>query len=211
MFFRSHRCVAGIILLLFSQAIVSSKTVKSGDREASVLRSLSAQPLAGTITVHYNLTSLGGNVYRYVYSITNNGSLGSGAPVQLFDILFDPSLYRETSLQIATPSSLQSQWSEQLLVSLPGVPAAYDALALRGGILAGSTISGFSVQFTWLGSGVPGSQPFQVFNPSTFQLLQTGQTAGDTPPLGAPAASTLSMILIGVGLALTGAYKLLPS
>jgi hypothetical protein len=193
----------------YYSAVTQLGTVKRGDREAILLRSLSSQTVAGTISVSYNLVSLGGNVYRYVYSITNNGSVGGGAPVQLFDVLFDTSLYREPSLQIVTPSSLQAQWSEELLASLPGVPAAYDALALRGGILAGSTVSGFSVQFTWLGSGVPGSQPFQVFDPVTFQLLQTGQTVGSSA-VGAPAASTLSLILIGVGLALTGAYQAKP-
>ena len=209
MLFSSYRCTAGIILLLFGQAVVSSATVKYGNREAIMLRSLSSQTAGGTISVSYDLVPMGGNVYRYVYSITNNGSLGSNVRVQLFDILFDTSLYREPSLQIVTPVNLSAQWSQLLLTSLPGVPAAYDALALQGGIPPGSMVSGFAVQFTWLGSGTPGSQPFQIFDPTTFQLLQTGQTAGtpSSAPLGAPAASTFSLILMGLGLTVTGVYQ----
>jgi hypothetical protein len=203
MLFSSCRCIAGVILLLLSQA-VSSGAVKRSDREAIVLRSLSTQTVAGTISIDYSLVPLGGNVYRYVYTITNNGSLGNATRVQLFDILFDPSLYQEPSLQIVTPASLQTQWSELLLKSVPGVSAAYDALALQGGIPVGSTVSGFSVQFVWLGSGVPGTQPFQIFDPNTFQLLQTGQTTTPSSPVAAPAASTFSLILLAVGLALTG-------
>lgn len=199
---------AGIILLLLSQAVVGSGAVKHSEREAIMLRSLSSQTIAGSISVNYDLIPLGGNVYRYVYSITNNGSLGSNVSVQLFDILFDTSLYREPSLQIVTPGSLSALWSQLLLTSLPGVPATYDSLALQGGIPPGSTVKGFSVQFTWLGTGTPGPQPFQIFNPTTFQLLQTGQTVSGSSsvPLGAPL-STFSLIVIGVGLALTGAYQ----
>src|SRR5690349_2660222 len=106
---------------------------------------------------------MGGNVYRYIYTITNSGPVGAGAPVQLFDILFDTSRYQQSSLQIVTPSTLQLAWSETLLGALPGVPAAYDVLALHGGIPAGNTVSGFAVQFTWLGPGLPGPQPFQIY------------------------------------------------
>ena len=143
--------------------------------------------------------------YRYVYSITNNAATGSAA-IQLFDILFDTSLYQESSLQIVTPAPLHTQWSEQLLSSAPSVPAAYDALSLTGGIAAGSTVTGFSVQFTWLGTGTPGPQPFQVFDPNTFAVLQSGVTS--TLPVGVPAASTLTLFLLGVGLSLAAAFQM---
>lgn len=171
----------------------------------SVILLLSTQAFAaGTTSIQYSLVSLGGNAYRYIYSITNNGS--SGAPVQLFDILFDTSLYQESSLQIVTPSSLHSQWSEVLLAGVPpAIPAAYDALALQGGVAAGTTVTGFSVQFTWLGPGVPGAQPFQIYDPQTFQLTQSGQTSSSSS-VSVPAASTLSLILLGVGLVLAVAY-----
>jgi hypothetical protein len=161
------------------------------------------QAASGAVSIQYSVVHVSGNVYQYVYSITNSGS--SASPVQLFDILFDTSLYQESSLQIVTPNPLHTQWSEQLLASAPSVPAAYDALSLTGGIPPGSTVSGFSVQFIWLGSGTPGGQPFQVFDATTFAVLQTGQTFS---PLTIPTASTLSLSLIGLGLSISTALQL---
>jgi hypothetical protein len=175
---------------------------------AGVLLVLATQAFADTPpSIQYTLIPLGGNVYQYVYSITNNGTFPGGASVKLFDIFFDSSLYQKSSLQIVTPSSLQSQWSEVLLAVIPPViPAEYDALSLQGGIPVGNTVTGFSVKFTWLGQGLPGPQLFQVSDPTTFQVLQVGQTA--LAPISVPAASTLSLILVGLGLALLAAYQI---
>jgi hypothetical protein len=162
---------------------------------------LAGHAFASTISVQYSLTPLGGQVYVYTYSVTNNGSLGAGVPVQLFDVLFDPALYQESSLHIVTPSSLHSQWEETLLSSVPPLPADYDAFALSGGIADGSTVSGFAVQFHWLGTGTPGSQPFEVFNPVTFQLLQAAQTSGASvsavPEPASSAMIALALACIG--------------
>lgn len=166
----------------------------------------SAHAFAATVSIQYKLVPMGGNVYRYVYSITHSGPAGTGAPVQFFDILFDTSRYQQSSLQIVTPSALQLEWSETFLAPLPGVPTAYDVLALHGGVPAGSTVSGFAVQFTWLGSGLPGPQLFQIYDPVTFQLLQSGTTVPDFDSV--PAASTWSLFLIGAGLTLAARRQL---
>ena len=67
---------------------------------------LSFSTSAHAISVQYGLTSLGGNAYRYDYSIANDGSLGAGVPVELFDIYFDPTLYLESSLNIVSSGPL---------------------------------------------------------------------------------------------------------
>ena len=164
----------------------------------------SAQTLAAAVSVQYSLVPVGGNVYRYVYTVTNDGSLGGGAAVMLFDILFDASQYQGLTI-VSSPNISPAQWSQTILSAVPGLPAAYDSFALQGGIAAGTSVTGFSVQFTWLGSGLPGAQPFQISNPSTFTVLQSGATflAAST----VPTASTWSLILIGVGLALTAAKQ----
>jgi hypothetical protein len=171
---------------------------------APLLLVIFAQSAAAAVSIRYKLEPLGGQSYRYVYSITNDGSLG-GAPVLLFDIMFDTTLYAEGSLQIVTPSNLHPQWSEQILSSLPGLPAAYDVLAISGGVPVGTTVTGFSVQFVWLGPGVPGAQPFQIYNPVGFVLLQSGSTFA--VPAAIPAASTISLAALGIGLAIAAAYQ----
>jgi hypothetical protein len=168
---------------------------------AAIILLLSIQAPASTVLMSYDVTGLGGNVYRYDYSIYNNGTLGAGVPILLFDVLFDPAIYQESSLSIVTPSSLQAQWSELLLASAPGVPALYDVMALNGGIPDGSTVSGFAVQFAWLGQGDPGFQPFKIYSPDDYVLLQSG----DTVNTGVPEPSVFCVL--GISLAY-GAWKI---
>jgi hypothetical protein len=148
---------------------------------------------AHATSIQYDLVALGGDDYRYVYSITNTGSLGSGVPIQLFDVDFDPAQYLESSLTITTPSPLSGNWDQIFLASAPGAPAEYDALALTGGIADGTTVTGFSVDFTWIGTGTPGIQPYGIYDPDTFVLLEQGVTASPVP---VPAA----LWLFGSGL-----------
>ena len=136
---------------------------------------------ANAIVIRYEVFPLGRQTYRYVYTVENDGSLGSGTPVSLFSVSFDPSLYRESSLAQTTPPPLATGWNQLLLASAPGVPAAYDASALSGGVAGGAAASGFSVTFIWLGAGFPGAQPFAIHDPTTYALLDQGVTV-DAPP-----------------------------
>jgi hypothetical protein len=173
-----------------------------GSRLLAVLACLAAwawaEP-ARAIRIDADIDPLGGASYRAVYSVHNDGSLGAGAPVLLFDVLFDPALYLEASLQIVTATPLSSAWSELLLASAPGLPAAYDALALGPGIADGATVAGFAVEFEWLGVGSPqGSQPFVVYDATTFAVLEEGATL--VPEAGLP--SLLALALAGLALRL---------
>jgi len=141
--------------------------------------------------ISYSLQGLGGNEYRYDYSVLNDGS--TGGAVGLFDILFDPALYDEASLTISSDPSLSAAWDQQVLASAPGVPAAFDVLATQGGIAVGDSLSGFSMTFNWLGTGQPGAQGFEIYDPESFALLQTGTTS----PV--PLPGTLGLLACGIG------------
>ncbi len=153
---------------------------------------------ASAITIHYDLTALGGDDYRYVYTVTNDGSLGASTALEGFSILFDPVLYDETSLSIVTAAPLAFDWDELILGSGLLVDAAYDAFALAGGIAEGDSITGFAVEFTWLGAGTPGAQAFEVYDPDSFALLHTGTTHTTTsvPPTTVPEPGTLALLFI---------------
>jgi len=133
---------------------------------------------AHAIKVQYDLIPLGGEQYRYVYTVTNDGSLGDGVSVSLFDLVFDSASYQESSLAIVTPAPLNSEWDEFLLSSIFDEPAAYSAFSSTIGIAPGETVSGFAVEFEWIGgAALPGKQTFQVFDPNTFELLEEGTTS----------------------------------
>jgi len=170
----------------------------------ALLGGLGAVPLqAQAILVDYNLAALGGTAYRYNYTVSNDGSLGAGALLQIFDILFDPVLYQETSLTIVTPDPPAADWTETIFPANPTVgefSAFYDAQALHGGISVGASVSGFAVEFEWLGGPTgPGDQPFRIYDALTFALLEEGTTQLQSPPCTlCPAPGTLP--LLGLGL-----------
>lgn len=145
--------------------------------------------------IHYELTAIGGSNYRYDYTVTNDGSLGAGVAIESFAILFDPALYDETSLTIVTADPPASDWDELILGSGLGVDAAYDAFALAGGIGVGESVSGFAVEFAWLGAGTPGAQAFEIYDPDTFDLIQVGSTR---PVFSAevPEPGTLALLFV---------------
>ncbi|MEM9388484.1 MAG: hypothetical protein AAGA68_25810 [Pseudomonadota bacterium] len=164
---------------------------------------LCAAQSAWATLVEYEVTNLGGDNYRYDYTITND-SLGTS--IELFDIAFDTALYDESSLLVASSLDVNAEWDQLVFASAPGSPALYDAFTLSGGIPAGGTATGFAVEFLWLGGpGGPGAQSFQVFDAVTFSLLDSGFTvlSGGTQ---VDAPSTLWLAAIG-GLAVAGSRR----
>ena len=147
---------------------------------------------ANATTIRVESIDLGSSQYRSLYTVTNDGSLG--VPLQAFDLYFDPGLYLESSLAIVTAPPLATDWDQLILGSGVLVAAAYDAVALDGGIPDGTSESGFAVEFTWIGPGTPGAQPFEIFDPQTFDVLESGLT---TP---IPETSTLSLLAAGISL-----------
>ncbi len=154
----------------------------------ALILALCVQTASATL-IEYELTPTGGNNYRYEYTVTNDGSLGAGVALEWFAILFDPALYDETSLTIVTANPPAADWDELILGSGLLIDAAYDVFALGGGIADGDSVSGFAVEFTWLGAGMPSAQPFEIYDPVSFSVIETGVTA-------APEPGTLALLFL---------------
>ena len=164
-----------------------------------------AQSRAATVTIDYSVSQVSGSTYEYIYSIFNDGSLPSGGPVQLFDIDFPTALY--SNLVIETPSNLETQWYDQIFPGSGSVPSLYDVCATpsgdptcptTSGVTSGNTVSGFAVEFTYLGGGTPGSQAFTIYNASNpSQQLEVGQTSPEpsTICLGAFALALVGYLM----------------
>jgi len=150
--------------------------------------------VAVPVTIDYDLTALAAPArYEYHYTVTN---LSLTTPVNWFSIDFDAALYEESSLLIT--STGLSSWSEQILASVFATPAQYDAYKTAGAPLdIGDSQAGFTVQFTWLGAGTPGSQAFTIYDSATLDVLDSGMTtAGGAPPI--PEPSTAALMLLGL-------------
>ena len=148
---------------------------------------------AQATSVDFTATHLSGSTWRYDYLIANDTL---GTPIDEFTIFFKLGLFENLS----SPQQ-PAAWSSVIAQPDPGLPADgfYDSATMSGGIAPGGSLSGFSVTFSYLGSGTPGSQLFDIVNPVTFATLDSGQTqlagaagAPEPPALTLVAAALLS-------------------
>ena len=156
---------------------------------------VSVTPVRAT-TVTYDLTNLTGTTWAYTYNVTNDTLVSS---IDEFTIFFDVNLYANLAVD-STPAS----WDPIVIQPDTAIPddGFYDALALSTGIAPGDSLGGFSVQFDFLGAGIPGEQFFDVVDPTTFASLDSGLTQASAVPL--PAA----IGLFASGLAFFSAFEL---
>jgi len=109
-----------------------------------------------------------------------------------WSVRFDRALYAD--LQDPPPAP-GGGWDVLVLQPDPALPddGRYDALAL---VASAPVDRIFSVEFRWLGAGVPGAQPFEVYDAS-FAVVEEGVT------LPVPEPGVASLVLLGLaGLAI---------
>jgi len=134
-------------------------------------------------TVSYTVNNLGGTNWEYNYSVSNDTLT---TDIEEFTVFFDVALYQNLAL-VAAPSG----WDPLVIqpdLSLPD-DGFYDALALSGGITPTNSLGGFRLSFDYLGTGTPGSQAFDIVDPVTFAMLDSGFTQAAAVPV--PAAGDL--------------------
>jgi hypothetical protein len=131
---------------------------------------------AADVVIDYTLS---GNTYTY--NVENN-SLAAG--VSFFDIFFNvdftPNNFDYNSI---TASAVPAGWTgtqyQPSAVDLGGI-VEFSGPAIP----SASSLTGFDATFNYTGSPTPGpgSQFFEVFDPTTFDVLASGWTAPATPP-----------------------------
>lgn len=143
---------------------------------------------AYAITIAFEATDLadvnpGEDLYRYSYTLSD-----FPYPADFgFSVLFDPNLYDALE---SLPPSVGSAWDVIAIQPDPGLPddGFYDAMAL---VSFPTELTGFAIDFIWLGAGTPGSQPFVVYDDS-FATIVSGQT------VLVPEPSTLVLLAAGI-------------
>ena len=149
-------------------------------------------------TIQYDVSPLGANVWQYDYSISNTMP---GLSFDEFTIYFDPTAYASLSLVNAP-----SDWDPLVIQPDTAIPAVgyLDAIDLEGLLTDGSSATGFSMSFAFLGGGTPGSQPFDVYNSSDFSLQGSGTTV---PTAVTPLPEPPTYLLMLGALALVACYR----
>jgi VPDSG-CTERM motif len=121
---------------------------------------------------------------------------------QGFSIFFDSSLYSNLSAPVLPVSPTWDALSVQpdVLLSAPGF---LDGLAL---VNSPDLSLPFVLDFSWLGSALPGSQSFEIYDQnSQFQVIGSGQTVvgsidpGDGGGTNVPDTGT-TFVLLGISL-----------
>jgi hypothetical protein len=158
-----------------------------------LLAGLACVSTAQAALVEYSLTALGGDVWRYDYSLSN---IGPAVNFDEFTVYFDvPGVTGITAL--ATPSG----WSSLVVQPDPLLPDAgyFDVLNLSGPVPAGSVISGFSVSFSYLAGLTPGAQRFDLVLSEPFQTVASGVTSAAPSAVPLPIPAALLLFGLGVG------------
>jgi len=159
---------------------------------------LAMSSVAQATIISYSSTNISGNTWENTYSVSND-TLASD--IEEFSIYFDLGLYDSLSLVTAP-----ADWDPIVFDPDPLLPddGLYDVLALVSGIASGDMLSGFSIQFDFLGAGAPGAQFFEVLDPFTFAVLDSGYTQLVVASVPEPGI----LLLMSVGLiGLIGARK----
>ena len=160
---------------------------------------------ANATSITYNLSSLGGNQWQYNYLINNN-TLGSSIMDFLiyFPSVQSPDSLNYTLLGGTAPGGWSLSTFQPSAVNLGGF-----AEFSGGSIPVGNTLSGLTVAFSYTGSGLLGSQYFEVYDPNTFDLLDSGpSTPRDLP--GVPDGGATFTCALLAGLSLFGMGHLRP-
>jgi hypothetical protein len=143
---------------------------------------------ASASTLSASVVPLGGQQYRFVYTLRNDGSLGAAA-IRSFDIAF--------------PTAKISAFSAVPGFGASALPVLGDDLfvvdATGTGLVPNASLT-FSVDFRWNGSGSPGTQAYDIYDSSNFSVLETGVTTFvPMVPLPPSLPVVLAIVLAGLG------------
>lgn len=142
-------------------------------------------------TILFDVTDLGGGVFRYNYAVSGLSLLQG----QELDISFDPAVYASLSNGVA-PNAFD------LLLFQPGSPPGAKGVYSAAALVNHPPLTGtFSVDFTLTRAGRPGPQPYTItsFDTDGMHTVESGSTVPAVPEVG-------NVFLSGTGLLICGLF-----
>lgn len=174
---------------------------------------LAGQALASPI--FYEVESLGGDRWRYSYTVGNE----TADPIESFRIYFDYGLYEFALVEVdfdgfpaleVDPADYSAPADWGVFVAPPDeifgpeLDGFYDAFFLDAPLSIGSLLAGFTVDFRYLGTGSPGSQFFELLDADGLVVLGSGFTQR-MAAVGVPEPGSLG--LLGAALLLMSGWR----
>jgi hypothetical protein len=157
-------------------------------------------------TVEYSIHQLNPNSWEYMYTVKNDTPLANFSDFVIYFPEVSGSTVFDYSNILITANPDSTNWNiianEPSAIGLGGYIDALSAIPLA----AGASVGGFKVTFDYTGSVAPGSQQFDIFNPS-FDLIDTGRTVLAQQESTIPEPSILLLLGMGLSVWLFGKKK----
>lgn len=132
-------------------------------------------------------TIVGVNRMKYTYHLD-----GAFTAFQGFTLIYDSMRYAN----LAGTTPLGAEW-DQVIIQ-PGLPGTFDGLQFNTALanIVDATAT-FEVEFDWSGVGLPGPQPYEVFD-DQFNLISASRTTPFAVVASVPEPDTLFLVLAGL-------------
>lgn len=138
-------------------------------------------------TIVYSVNALGADMWRYTYTLDNTAG---AVAFDEFTVYFDlPNV--SALVGFTSPAG----WDSLIVQPDPNLPDAgfFDALHLAGPVAPGSTVAGFSVDFSYATGQTPGAQRFELVTSASSQTVFSGITSV------VPEPGSYALMLAGLG------------
>ena len=194
-FSQELRVLGDQVRLVYFEAFSIGGGMVSNSKQSGLLLTLFCAvlltPRVEAIAITYEQLSQSGNYYEYGYTVTNTSSFY----VEEFSIYYQVGSYQ--NLQVL---SSPTDWDPLVLQPSFLFDGLIDWLALGDLIAPGETLGGFNIAFDWVGVGSSPSerQFFEVYDPSTFDVLADGETSKAKASVSVPEPMVWILVLGGL-------------
>ncbi|WP_438864045.1 hypothetical protein [Neptunicella sp.] len=137
---------------------------------------LMVSALAKASLIERQLSHQSNNRWVAEYRLTNNSL---SADIEEFSLYYDFGLFDNLQL-VAAPDG----WDDNPFIDNPFQNSGFEFDGIvdflvdvgAAGIASGETLGGFMVSFDWLGQGEVADQAFEILDPATFSIIDSGTT-----------------------------------